>query len=325
MTSPCQCVVVLGPTATGKTRLGVALARSFGGEIISVDSRQVYRGLDLGTGKDLEEYGAGADRVPYHLIDVADPAEEYHLFRFVSAAAAALRDIADRGHLPVLVGGTALYLNAILERYTLEGGARDPAFRAELAALSDEELVAVLLREAPDVYARTDLSQRPRIVRALEIARSKDQAPPRPTLPALDPLLLGTFFPRATVHRRIEARLDARLRQGLIEEIHALHRNGLSWDRLERLGLEYRYVALYLQGALDRNSMRNTLLARIRRFARSQDVWFRKMEREGKRIHWIPAGAVEPARDLVAAFLRGAELPAPQFTLSNTLYGPRSA
>ncbi len=321
------CVVAVGPTATGKTRLAVALARRFRGEVISADSRQVYRGLDLGTGKDLEEYGVGAERVPVHLIDIVDPAEPYHLFRFVADAQAALRDVAGRGCLPVIAGGSGLYIHALIHGYALEGTAPSEALREDLAGLSDAELLATLQREAPDLAARVDIHQRRRLVRAVEIARSRAAEPPAGPPPAerltLRPLLIGPYYPRAEVHARIAARLDARLQAGLIDEVARLHAAGLSWERLAWFGLEYRHVSQYLQGEVDLQGMRETLLARIRRFCKAQDAWLRKIEREGTPIHWLPGGDLAQAVELVERFLAGATLPAPSLRLNEILYGPR--
>lgn len=326
VTAPLRCVFVVGPTATGKTALAVELARRFGGEIVSADSRQVYRRLDLGTGKDLAEYGAGANRVAHHLIDVAEPQEDYHLFRFVAEARAALAAIAARGRLPIVVGGSGLYINALLEGYGLDGAATDPALRRELEGATDADLLVLLRREAPDLAERVDSSQRRRLLRAVEIARSRNS----PATPSLTPLplralLLGPYYARSVVHARIARRLDARLEAGLVEEVAALHADGLSWDRLAWFGLEYRCVGLYLQGEFSRAQMRETLLARIRQFCRAQDVWFRKMEREGKDIYWLPGGEPEPAASLVQRFLEERELPLPTLRLSATLYGPQTS
>lgn len=319
------CVFVVGPTATGKTRLAVALARRFGGEIVSADSRQVYRGLDLGTGKDLAEYGVGDSRIPVHLVDTVDPGEEYHLFRFVADARAAIRAIAGRGRLPVVVGGSCLYVNALLSGYGLDGAPPAADLRRGLEGLGDDELLEILRREAPDLAARVDRSQRRRLVRAVEIARSRATSGAAPSdAIALQALLLAPFYPRQAVHERIAQRLDERLQAGMIDEVARLHAGGLSWERLEWFGLEYRYIAQYLQGRMGLAEMRETLLARIRRFCKSQDVWFRKMEREGKVIHWLPAGDPLRAADLVRRFLAGEALPPPGIRLDELRYGPRS-
>ncbi|MBT3378381.1 MAG: tRNA (adenosine(37)-N6)-dimethylallyltransferase MiaA [Lentisphaerae bacterium] len=319
-----RCVFVVGPTASGKTRLGVSLARHVKGEIVSADSRQVYRRLDIGTGKDLAEYGLGNNRVPYHLIDVASPTDEFHLFRYLSMARTAITQIAAAGHVPIVVGGTPLYVSALMDDYELEGGEPDSALRAELEKLSDEQLLAHLADEAPDIHQRTDKTQRRRIIRALEIARTRGDRGDASLPASLTPLLLAPYYPRERIHARIAERLDARLAEGLVAEVTALHAQGVSWERMEWLGLEYRYVSRHLTGALSHDDMRNTLLAKIRRFCKSQDVWYRKMERNGKEIHWIPEGNEDDARVLVEAFLSGEPLPSPKIRLKDILYGPRS-
>ena len=319
-----RCIVVLGPTATGKTRLGVALARRFRGEILSADSRQVYRGMDIGTGKDREEYGPPGRRVPVHLLDMVDPAEDYHLFAFLRDARQALIEIASRDALPVIVGGSALYINALLDGYRMEGGAPDPSYRRELESLATDELLERLRTSDPALYSRTDKTQRKRIARALEISHTGGRLRLACCAP-LDALLLGPYYPRSTVHERIARRLDARLSGGLIEEVAGLHARGIGWERLDFFGLEYRCVAQHLQGRLTVEQLRDTLAARIRQFCKRQDIWFRKMEREGKTIHWIREGDVRQAASLVGRFLNGLPLPPPSIRLKDTHYGPKSS
>lgn len=316
-------LVITGPTATGKTKLAVHLARRFGGEIISADSRQVYRHMDLGTGKDLDEYGEGTDRIPCHLLDVVDPQEDFHLKKFLELALAAMDDIRSRNRLPVIAGGTPLYVNALIRGYSLPGGEPDPQLREELEFLAREELVKRLQAIAsPELLARTDMTQEKRIIRAIEIALSPETEPIC-TAPLENPLVIAPYYPRKTVRERIEIRLDERLNLGLVEEVRMLHENGVSWEKLEWFGLEYRYVARYLKKELTFDQMRTELLAKIRHFCKSQDIWFRKMEREGIAIHWIPEGNPSEAESLVTRWLAHEPLPAPSIRLADISYSTK--
>jgi len=291
----CNLLVVLGPTATGKTRLAVGLARSLAGEIISADSRQVYRRLDIGTGKDLAEYGRGPDRVPVHLIDLIEPEAEYSVYAFQQDCHREIEAVWARGRLPILAGGTGLYLSAVLEGYEMVTAPEDPALRAELAGLSDEALEAHLRAVKPDLHNLTDLTTRERTIRAIEIALRSDRAAP-PAAPALHPLVLGTRFDRGVLDERIAERLRARLDTGLIEEVEALLAEGLTFERLDALGLEYRFVADYLRDRIaDKDELCSVLSKAIRKFARRQLSWFRRMERKGIRIHWLDGADLQQA------------------------------
>lgn len=319
--APLACIAVLGPTATGKTRLATTLARQFNGEIVSADSRQVYQGMDIGTGKDLEDYGTGPDRIPAHMIDVVPPTAPYNLHSYVRDARRAIVDIAARNRLPIIAGGSHLYIDALLRNYALDGGPPDPDLRAAYAECTDAELAHHLRRLNPEIHERTDTHHRMRLLRGLEIARSR-----RVDLPSvpLHPLLLGPYYPRPEIHERIAARLDARIEEGLLDEVRRLHEQGVSWERLEFLGLEYRFAARHLQGQIDRDTFRNTLLPAIRRFCKAQEIWLRKLEREGCNIHWVPRGDPETAAELARRFLAGEDLPAPTIRLNDRLYGPRT-
>lgn len=295
MTGKPNLLVLLGPTASGKTRLAVAAAEALGGEIISADSRQVYRGLDIGSGKDLGEYG----KVPYHLIDIVEPGYEFSLFDFVSRFAAAFRAICRRDRLPVLVGGTGLYLDAVLRGYRLVEVPEDPALRRRLAGLDMEQLRARLRNLRADLHNRTDLENRNRLIRAIEIAEGERQnGTAAIDLPDFTPHVYGLTWPRSVLRKRITARLQDRLQNGLIEEVAGLHAAGVSWETLDFYGLEYRFVAAYLQGRLSRNDLFQKLNSAIHQFAKRQETWFRRMQKQGVEIHWLEAAA-EPLPELL--------------------------
>jgi tRNA dimethylallyltransferase len=281
-------LVILGPTASGKTRLGVALARMLSGEIISADSRQVYRGMDIGTGKDLGEYG----EVPCHLIDIVDPGCEFNVFEFQHRFLKVFADITNRGRLPVLVGGTGMYLEAVLKGYRLQQVPENPFLRAQLARLPMEALADLLKNSTTRIHNTTDLLDRDRLVRAIEIAAYEKGHPPEP-LPEMRPLVFGVRWERAILRQRITARLRERLDQGMIGEVERLHASGITWETLEYYGLEYRFIARHLKGELNRNDLFQKLNSAIHDFAKRQETWFRRMEKNGIVIHWLD-GAGEP-------------------------------
>ncbi len=278
-------LVILGPTASGKTRLGVELARQLGGEIISADSRQVYRGMDIGTGKDLEEYGD----IPYHLIDIVDPGYEFNVFEFQQRFLDTFADIWRRNRLPVMVGGTGMYLDAVLKGYRLADVPENPALRQQLATFSMEDLVVRLQRANPRLHNTTDLLERTRLVRAIEIAEFENKREAEP-FPEIKPVVFGIHWERNTLRRRITERLRARLHHGLIEEVERLHSGRIPFETIEFYGLEYRFVAKYLKGELNRNDMFQKLNSAIHDFAKRQETWFRRMERQGTTIHWVEGG-----------------------------------
>lgn len=282
-------LTVLGPTASGKTRLGVELCRNLAGELISADSRQVFRGMDIGTGKDLEEYGD----VPFHLIDIAEPGQEFSLFEFQRLCLRAIREIRGRGRLPVLVGGTGLYLDAVLRRYRLVEVPPDPELRSGLSRLTMEELIQRLLEVNPSPHNTTDFRDREHLIRAIEIACGGEQAEPAalPDFPPLSPLVFGLRWDRETLRERIAVRLRQRLDQGMIEEVERLHDRGVSFAVLENYGLEYRFVARFLQDRMDREEFFRQLHVAICAFAKRQMTWFRRMERQGVPIHWLEGEA----------------------------------
>ncbi len=275
-------IIILGPTASGKTGLAVKLARELGGEIISADSRQVYRGMDIGTGKDLWEYG----EVRHHLIDILDPGEDFNVFLFQRLCFAAMEQIRARGRLPVIAGGTGLYLDSVLRGYRMVEVPINKELRAELDLVSSEQLGARLSAAHPHLHNTTDTLERGRLIRAIEIAEYEQAHEPIP-LPPFHPLVLGIRIERSVLRQMITSRLKARLESGLIEEVERLHLQGASYEILESYGLEYRFVARFLQGELNRNDLFQKLNSAIHDFAKRQGTWFRKMERQGTSIHWL--------------------------------------
>ncbi len=292
-------IVILGATAGGKTGLAVKLARRLNSEIISADSRQVYRGMDLGTGKDLAEYG----EVPYHLIDIAEPGTEYNVFQFQRDCFAAIEEVWSRDKLPILCGGTGMYLDAVLRGYRLVEVPEDPALRAELAKLNDVQLCEHLIKMKPEQHNQTDLTERSRLIRAIEIARGEQAAAAGlPPLPVLKPLVFGLKWPREVLRQRIGLRLQQRLDEGMIDEVRQLRDSGVPWDKLEFYGLEYRLIAQHLQGQLNRNDMVQKLRSAIGQFAKRQETFFRRMEKNGVEIVWLD-GQGDPFAELLAQLM----------------------
>jgi tRNA dimethylallyltransferase len=294
-------LVVLGPTASGKTGLAVRLAGRIGGEIISADSRQVYRGMDLGTGKDLTEYGRDGDPVPIHLIDICDPEEEFNVFAFQGHFYRSMTEILARGRVPLLAGGTGLYLDAVLRGYRMAAVPENPELRERLATEPMESLRRRLLSSCPDAHNTTDLLEPERLIRAIEIAEYSRAHPRKTETPiTVSPLVIGIRCERSELRQKITHRLQSRLDLGMIDEVRSLHDRGIAWERLESFGLEYRYLSLYLQRKTTREEMFKTLNTRIHQFAKRQETWFRRMERDGVRIHWIEGADEEAALALIA-------------------------
>jgi len=281
-------LVIAGPTASGKTALGVQLAGLLNGEILSADSRQVYRGLDIGSGKDLSEYVFEGKPLPYHLIDIAEVTQEFSVFHYKKAFYPVYDGVCRRGRLPVIVGGTGLYLEAILRNYHLPAVPENPALRKTLAPLDDEALIRRLRSLKPDMHDEMDLSSRERMIRAIEIAEGVQNAPEPPRSP-LQAVLMVVLHDPDTLRERIARRLRFRLDNGLIEEVDGLHHRGISWERLDALGLEYRFCAQHLQGHIpNKNDLFQKLNSAIAQFAKRQRTWFRGMERRGLKVHWLP-------------------------------------
>lgn len=282
-------ISIIGPTACGKTSLAVEVARAMGGEILSADSRQVYRGMDIGTGKDLSEYGEGASRVPYHLIDIVDAGEKYNLFEFQRDFLEAYNGVNARGALPVLCGGSGLYVESVLRGYRLIPVPENPELRERLENYSLEELTAMLATYKV-LHNTTDVDTKKRAIRAIEIEEHYARTPQHEReFPLLSSLIIGLDVDREVRRSRISNRLKARLDEGLVDEVRKLLDEGVSPEQLIYYGLEYKFVTLFLMGAMSFDEMYKGLETAIHQFAKRQMTWFRGMERRGLNINWIDA------------------------------------
>ena len=280
-------LTITGPTACGKTSLAVEVAYQLKGEIISADSRQVFRGMDIGTGKDLEEYHTHGVEIPYHLIDIHDAGYEYNVYQFQNDFIRAYNTIVERGHQPILCGGTGLYVESVVKGYQLPDAPIDEAFRQSLDPYSDEELTARLASYIK-LHNHTDTETRDRLLRALEIQEYARQHPEEHVrMPEMRHLIIGVAYPREVVVERIGVRLRQRLEEGMVEEVQRLLQQGVPPERLLRYGLEYKHLTRYLQGQCSYDDMTRDLYTDIRRFSKRQMTWFRRMERNGITIHWI--------------------------------------
>ena len=283
-------LAVVGPTACGKTSLAVDLALSIdGAEIISADSRQVYRGMDIGTGKDLSEYTRGDVTVPSHLLDIVDAGEKYNLFEFQHDFLKAYEDIKARGAFPVMCGGSGLYVESVLRGYRLLPVPENPALRARLEEKSLEELTAILAGYK-SLHNNTDTDSKKRAIRAIEIEEYYLNCPVEErSFPQINALVVGVSVDREVRRERISRRLRERLKEGMVEEVRALLDSGLDPEQLIYYGLEYKYLTLYLTGAMDYDDMVRGLEIAIHQFAKRQMTWFRGMEKRGVDIKWVDA------------------------------------
>lgn len=291
-------VVITGTNASGKSGLGIELALKYGAEIVSADSRQVYTGLDLGSGKVTPEEMKG---VPHHLIDVAKPNEFFSLLDFQTQAYEAIDDISSKGKTPFLVGGTGLYINSVIDGYDIRKENLDPELRKEVASKSIEELIEILKERNPEVLENIDLKNKRRLERAVERVLSGNTEK-KENSPRYETLVIGVTWPRDVLYDRIHERLDRRLSQGMIEEVENLKKNGATDEFLNGLGLEYRYINMYLNGQFaDFDAFYEKLYKEIRHLAKEQMTWFRKR----KDIHWIDmeGNPMEEASSLIDEFL----------------------
>lgn len=282
-----QLIAIVGPTASGKTHKAVALAEAVDGEIVSADSRQLYRGMDIGTGKDLFEYRS----VPYHLIDICDAGYKYNLYEYLRDCDAAVTDISRRGRMPIICGGTGLYVESVLNGLRLPEVPESPELRASLEGYSLDELTAMLAR-MKSLHNVTDVDTKKRAIRAIEIQtyyqvhpECSDKIEPHPVENAL---IVGVDIDREARRSRISARLRSRLDEGMVDEIRRLLESGVKAEDLTYYGLEYKYVTLYVVGSLGYDEMVEKLEIAIHQFAKRQMTWFRGMERRGFKINWLP-------------------------------------
>ena len=306
-----QMITILGPTASGKTPLAAALAYEIGGEIISADSRQVYRRMDIGTGKDLADYrhvvDASAVDIPYHLIDICEPGTKYNLFQYQQDFFDAYQDIRSRGVVPILCGGTGLYIEAVLKGYKLSPVPQNPELRQQLENKTLGELTQMLSelksKTGSNMHNTTDVDSCQRAIRAIEIETYNLEHPvPRRELPPVDSLIIGVDIDREERRAKITRRLKARLEEGMIDEVKGLLGEGIPAEDLIYYGLEYKFVTEYILGKTTYDEMFTRLEIAIHQFAKRQMTWFRGMERRGFTIHWIDA--LQPMDDKVKEILK---------------------
>lgn len=291
-------ITILGPTASGKTKLAVNLAKQLSGEIISADSRQVYKHMDIGTGKDLKEY----EHIPHHLIDLVNPGDEYNLFNFALDFTHAFNDITQRRHLPFLVGGTGMYLDAVLSRYKLTIANIDEKTRLTLEKKTEKELNEILHELKPTLHNTTDTQDKERLLKAIEIALSEESAAECVTWPHCNPLILGIQIERQALKKNITIRLKERFQAGMIDEVAHLRTLNISDQRIDSFGLEYRYILKHLTGELNYNDMFQKLNAAIVHFTKQQNKWFRNLEKKGHPIIWLDATQSMP--DIALAHIK---------------------
>ena len=298
-----QMITILGPTASGKTPLAAALAKEIGGEIISADSRQVYRRMDIGTGKDLADY----DGVPYHLIDICEPGTKYNLFQYQQDFFDAYNNIIGKGKSPILCGGTGLYIEAVLKGYKLSPVPQNQELRDRLEGKSLTELTQILMalkeKNGSNMHNTTDVDSCQRAIRAIEIETYNIEHPmPLRELPPIPSLIVGVNIDREQRREKITRRLKARLEGGMVDEVKALLDEGIPAEDLIYYGLEYKFVTEYLIGKTTYEEMFQRLEIAIHQFAKRQMTWFRGMERRGFKIHWIEA--MQPMDEKVKEILR---------------------
>ncbi|MBN1499063.1 MAG: tRNA (adenosine(37)-N6)-dimethylallyltransferase MiaA [Spirochaetes bacterium] len=285
-----NCIVICGPTASGKTALAAAAARKLNCEIISADSRQVYRGMDIGTGKDIEEYEIpDGGIIPYHLIDIAAPDEIYSLYRYLDDFYSVFNKILSVNKTPLICGGSGLYIEAAVKKFEIANVPEDKNFRESLMTM-DMDFLLNSLKQFPEIYERTDVSSKKRIIRSLEIAEfSRHHVIEYSSGNSFEikPVIFCIYGDAMSRNVKIDLRLEQRLEQGMVEEVRQLLKSGVTYERMQMFGLEYKWISRYLHGVIGFNEMKETLRHEIHRFAKRQMTWFRGMEKRGLKVNWI--------------------------------------
>ena len=305
-------LAICGPTASSKTSLAVKIASKYNGEIISCDSRQVFIGMDIGTGKDLEEYKINSTVIQYHLIDIVDPMEDYNLYRYMDDFKKAFDLILSNNKLPILTGGSGLYLEAALKNYNLYPAPQNSELRSLLNTKTKDQLIDMLKSESLEIYKKTDLSSTRRIIRGIETAQyinnnqlgyREDNKKNNKEDNKIIPLIIGIRWPRDILIKKIDLRLNERLQKGMIDEVNALIARGVTIERLLKFGLEYKYCALYLSNEISYTDMVEKLKIEIHKYSKRQMTWLRGMERRGLKINWIKDNKLIYAEEIINNYL----------------------
>ena len=295
-------IVIGGPTASGKTSLAVKIAAELSAEIVSADSRQIYRKMDIGTGKDLCEYNTGTISVPFHCIDIRNPEEDFTLHDYIKESSRAIKNIRQRKKLPVLAGGTGLYIESVVKQYNLPDIPPDYILRKKLEEKKKDEITAMLEKINPEIYRKTDLSSNKRIIRAIEKAVYLENNPYEQKSAErinINPVVIITRWDRKTLTARIEKRLDERIKEGMIDEVKSLLDDGISYERLVSFGMEYKWITEYITGNVSFEMMKEKLFTDIRKLSKRQICWFRGMEKRGIEINYTDNADFSNAMEII--------------------------
>ena len=298
-------VVILGPTASGKTKLAVQIASQFNGEIISADSRQIYKGMDIGTGKDLVEYQINNNNINYHLIDILNPTDDYSVFQFKADCQNAIQKIQSKNKMPIICGGTGLYIESILLDYQIPNTSPNYNLRQKLEQQTIEQLTRYLLKLNPNEFKKEYHISRRRLIRSIEILEDKNQVNMKELGKSIldHALVIGIDTDRSTILESIKSRLHSRLKEGMVEEVENLIKQGLDYSRLNYFGLEYKIIGQYLSKAIDYNQMIKLINIGINKFSKRQMTFFRRMEKRGIKIHWLGLNERKKIELLINTFL----------------------